>query len=92
MYQAGYKNIVNMDISPAVIEQMEKQYPHMEWVTMDATNMTYPDGHFDIAIDKGTLDALVSGKNFDICEKMLKECMRVLKDTGQIILITYGSP
>lgn len=39
---------------------------------MDATNMTYKDGEFDVILDKGTLDALVSGKNYDICEKMLK--------------------
>jgi len=59
---------------------------------MDATTMTYPDGHFDCIIDKGTLDALISGKNFDICENMLKECMRVTKEAGQLIQITYGSP
>ena len=67
MYQAGYHHIVNIDISPTVIEQMAAEYPHMEWRTMDATHMDYPEGHFDVAIDKGTLDALISGKNFDIC-------------------------
>lgn len=35
---------------------------------MDATNMnTVADKSFDCAIDKGTLDALISGKNLDIC-------------------------
>lgn len=29
--------------------------------------MSYPDKYFDCVIDKGTLDALISGKNFDIC-------------------------
>jgi ubiquinone/menaquinone biosynthesis C-methylase UbiE len=71
MFEAGYKDIINIDISPSVIEQMNKQYPHMVWEVMDATEMTYPDGHFDCVIDKGTLDALISGKNFDICEAML---------------------
>jgi ubiquinone/menaquinone biosynthesis C-methylase UbiE len=45
-----------------------------------------------VIIDKGTLDALISGKNMEICEKMLRESMRVLKKDGQFILITYGSP
>jgi ubiquinone/menaquinone biosynthesis C-methylase UbiE len=60
---------------------------------MDGTNMHSLSNHtFDAVIDKGTLDALISGKNMDICEKMLRESMRILKKDGQFILITYGSP
>ena len=92
MYEAGYKDIINIDISPSVIEQMSKQFPHMVWEVMDATKMSYPDQYFDVILDKGTLDALISGRNYDICEAMLRDCMRVTKDTGQLILITYGSP
>ena len=31
---------------------------------MDATDMKYKNGEFDVVIDKGTLDALISGKNY----------------------------
>jgi ubiquinone/menaquinone biosynthesis C-methylase UbiE len=71
---------------------MKAKYPHMVWEVMDATKMSYPDGHFDVVLDKGTLDALISGKNFDICEAMLQDCMRVTNPEGQLIQITYGSP
>ena len=65
----------------------------MKWVVMDATNMdTIKDNTFDVVIDKGTLDALISGKNPQICQKMLKQSIRILKKDGQIVLITYGSP
>lgn len=65
----------------------------MKWEVMDATDMnSISDQTFDVIIDKGTLDALISGHNIDICVKMLKESMRVLKKNGQFILITYGSP
>lgn len=44
MYIAGYQNIFNIDISPAVIKQMKKisvenGYDKMKWEVMDATNM-----------------------------------------------------
>lgn len=92
MWQTGYKNIINIDISPTVIQQMKTQFPQMIWEVMDATKMSYSDGQFDVIIDKGTLDALISGKNYDICQGLLKECMRVTKQNGQVLLITYGSP
>ena len=79
MWEAGYKDITNIDISPSVIQQMKAQFPQMVWEVMDATAMTYRDGEFDVIIDKGTLDALVSGKNYDVCQGMLRECMRVAK-------------
>ena len=41
MFEAGYKNIVNIDISPTVIEQMQALSPGMEWLVMDATAMTF---------------------------------------------------
>jgi hypothetical protein len=44
----------------------------MIWEVMDATKMNYQDGEFDVAIDKGTLDALISGKNYNICTAMLQ--------------------
>jgi EEF1A lysine methyltransferase 4 len=71
MYQNGYKNIVNIDISPSVIDQMKEKFPYMVWEVMDATKMSYKDGEFDVILDKGTLDALISGKNYDICQGML---------------------
>lgn len=64
--------MVNIDISPSVIQQMKKEFPDLEWEVMDATKMTYKDSEFDAIIDKGTLDALISGKNYDICEEMLR--------------------
>ena len=41
MFEVGYKNIVNIDISPAVIEQMKTASPNMEWLVMDATVMDF---------------------------------------------------
>ena len=80
MYEAGYEDILNIDIAPSVIDQMkqasiEKGYDlnKIKWETMDATNMEgIKDNSIDVLIDKGTLDALISGGDLEICVKMLK--------------------
>ena len=64
MFKNGYGNVVNIDISPSVIAQMKEQFPDLVWQVMDATDLQYKDGEFDVVMDKGTLDALISGKNF----------------------------
>ena len=67
MYDAGFKNITNIDISPVCIEQMARSNLHradMSWVEMDALNMSFPEETFDIVIDKSTLDAILCGDNY----------------------------
>ena len=63
MFKNGYSNVVNIDISPSVIAQMKEQFPDLVWEVMDATDLQYKDGQFDVVMDKGTLDALISGRN-----------------------------
>jgi 2-polyprenyl-3-methyl-5-hydroxy-6-metoxy-1,4-benzoquinol methylase len=61
LFQDGYKNVVSMDYSPVVIEKMKKKYPHLDWVVMDVTDMnTVETGTYDMVIDKGVMDALVT--------------------------------
>ena len=95
LYNHGYKNIYNMDISSVVIEQMKfrnKDRPEMMHHTMDCTKMDYPDAEFDIAIDKSTIDALLCGDSaFVNVAKMTKEISRVLKPGGKYLCITYGN-
>ena len=55
--------------------------------------MKYPDGYFDIAIDKSTIDAILCGDNaFLNVARMTKEIQRVLKEGGVYIAISYGKP
>ena len=80
MYDEGYKNIVNNDISEVCIETMKKRNeqkrPEMKWDVMDITKMSYPDETFDIVIDKSTMDALLCGgsKAHSTVAYMVKEC------------------
>lgn len=39
---------------------------------MDALNMTFEDGKFDYVIDKGTMDALIAGRDLTPAIDLLK--------------------
>lgn len=97
LYEAGYKSIVNIDISSVCIEQMKERYsqshPDMDFITMDATKLDLPSESFDVVIDKGTLDAILCGTDsYENAAAMLKEISRVLKPAGSLLVITYGQP
>ncbi|KAK0467185.1 S-adenosyl-L-methionine-dependent methyltransferase [Desarmillaria tabescens] len=106
MYDDGYKNIVNVDYSSVVIEQMQKRHgvdrSEMEWRVMDVRELEFGDDHFDVAIDKGTMDAMMTAKG-DVwdppeqvvsdCTKEVDEVIRVLrKSTGLFLYLTFGQP
>ena len=44
MYDDGYHNIINIDISPTVIQNMKERNQHraeMEWIAMNALKMEF---------------------------------------------------
>ncbi|OMH84867.1 Endothelin-converting enzyme 2 [Zancudomyces culisetae] len=64
MYNDGYSDIVNIDFSETVIEQMSTRTANtgMVWEVMDVCDIKYPASEFDYIIDKGTMDALMCEK------------------------------
>ncbi|CAI2378812.1 unnamed protein product [Moneuplotes crassus] len=96
MYDAGYEDIENIDISPVVIDQMSKRNQDrskMKWEIMDCTELKYESDTFDICIDKSTIDALLCGDNaFLNVATMTKEVQRVLKPGAIYFVVSYGSP
>ncbi|KAK8883191.1 Endothelin-converting enzyme 2 [Tritrichomonas musculus] len=103
IYDQGYKNITNCDGSPSCISLMKSEDTRgMKW---DVVNLLerfpYSDSSFDFALDKATLDALITEKAdkwepdpeaFEISEKYFKEVDRVLKPDGIFIQISFGQP
>jgi ubiquinone/menaquinone biosynthesis C-methylase UbiE len=96
MYDDGYTNITNIDISGIVIKQMTERNVKrvsMKDEIMDVRDIKYPDNHFDLAIDKSTIDALLCGDEaFINVAKMTKEIQRTLKVGAAYMVISYGKP
>lgn len=96
MYDDGYKNIKNIDISHNVINAMKirnKDRTGMTYEEMDVRDLKYEDNTFDLAVDKSTIDALLCGDNaFINVAKMIKEVQRVLKVGGYYMIVSYGTP
>lgn len=97
MYDDGYIHSTNVDISQVVTKAMQEKYrdkqPTMNYLHMDARNMDFDANHFDAAVDKGTLDAILCGEGSTAnANKMLSEVHRVLKHNGVYFVISYGQP
>lgn len=95
MYDVGYHNITNIDISDTVIRQMNeknnKTRGELTYEKMDATQMTYEDGTFSVAVDKGTLDALAvdqEEKTLATVNAMFEEVSRVLRLGGRYVIVS----
>ncbi|KAH7830637.1 putative Endothelin-converting enzyme 2 E (Ece2E) [Monocercomonoides exilis] len=95
--KAGYLNVTNIDYSPVVIEQMKKKYsdslPNAKWLVMDGLSLKFPDASFHVVCEKGTLDAVLCGEDFEVnARKFNREMSRVLKHGGQFISMTFERP
>lgn len=105
MYDDGFKNIVNTDYSSVLIDNMKTRHeqvrPEMEWHEMDIRNLTFESDSFDVAIDKGTMDAMMTSKGdvwdppedvVESCNREVDEVLRVLRPGGIFIYLTFGQP
>ncbi|KIO20014.1 hypothetical protein M407DRAFT_142136 [Tulasnella calospora MUT 4182] len=104
MWQDEYRNIVNIDYSGVVIGKMKSKYEDrdgMEWLEMDVRELTFENNSFDVAIDKGTMDAMMAVKGdvwnpppqvVDDCTREIDEAIRVLRPGGIFIYLTFGQP
>uniref|UniRef100_A0A0K8SVF3 Methyltransferase domain-containing protein n=2 Tax=Lygus hesperus TaxID=30085 RepID=A0A0K8SVF3_LYGHE len=95
LYDVGYRNITNIDISKTAIKQMKSLHgetrPEMIFEEMDALNMTFGSENFNVVFDKGTLDALFSDDKPETrgrINKFINEIDRVLRVGGRYIVVS----
>lgn len=88
--------VVNVDISPVVIEQMRlmDQLPGQTWQVADCRSMPqYEDASFGTVLDKGTLDAvLCSSHGTADAAAYISEVYRLLVPGGVFLLVSLGQP
>ncbi|XP_053315318.1 EEF1A lysine methyltransferase 4 [Spea bombifrons] len=104
LHKEGVSPVVSIDYSPVCITEMARKHagiPDMRWLVMDARQLTFPDGSFDLVIEKGTLDAMMVGERdpwrvspdtISLVDQVLSEVSRVLSPTGCFISITFSAP
>lgn len=98
MYDTGMcEDIVNIDISEAVIRQMQERSagkrPKMSYLLMDVLQMDFPDAHFQVVLDKGTLDAILTDDEEATLSKvdtMFAEVSRVLQVGGRYLCVSLA--
>ncbi|CAI5776318.1 eEF1A lysine and N-terminal methyltransferase isoform X3 [Podarcis lilfordi] len=97
LYDEGYQDITNVDISEVVIKQMQERNAHlrpkMTYMVMDVLQMDFPDERFQVVLDKGTLDALLTdGEETTLsrAERMFAEISRVLQFGGRYLCVTLA--
>ncbi|GJJ11115.1 hypothetical protein Clacol_005346 [Clathrus columnatus] len=68
---------------------------------MDVRALIFENNYFDIAIDKGTMDAMMTVKGdvwnpppqvIENCNKEVDEVIRTLRPTGHFLYLTFGQP
>ncbi|XP_055498232.1 eEF1A lysine and N-terminal methyltransferase isoform X2 [Leucoraja erinacea] len=97
MYDVGYQSITNIDISPAVISHMKERNgarrPAMAFAKMDVGQMEFADSQFQVVLDKGTLDAIMTDESEGTLrkvEEMFGEIGRVLRLGGRFLCISLA--
>ncbi|XP_023674288.1 EEF1A lysine methyltransferase 4 isoform X1 [Paramormyrops kingsleyae] len=104
MYQRGFRSITNVDYSSVCVETMASRHfdcPGMTWLKMDVRQLEFPEGTFDVVLEKATLDAMmvderdpwhVSTETANLLHQVLKEASRLLRPAGRFISITFAQP
>lgn len=100
--------IVNLDFSPVVINQMQQRYRQsgleakdmellghtMKFVCDDIRNgLPFENDSFDLIICKGTFDAILCGVGPNDAKRVVADCASVLTTGyGCLFLVSYSNP
>jgi len=94
LWDYGITDVAGIDFCEIVITFMEERKnivdrESIQYHLMDIREMTFPDEHFDIILDKGCLDCLIcTPKTVENVEQAMTQISRVLKPNGHFLLVS----
>jgi ubiquinone/menaquinone biosynthesis C-methylase UbiE len=74
------EDITAINISKEQLKVCRENAPDCTFIEMDATELEFPDGHFD------TIICVEAAQHFDTREKFLREACRVLAPQGRLVM------
>lgn len=104
---SGVTQILSTDLSAVLIERMTERArkeglpSSLEWRVADFTALPMAASEFDVVIEKGGIDCLLTGVRDpwslppDVqatCKSVISEAHRVLRASGVFISITFSAP
>ncbi|KAI9193583.1 S-adenosyl-L-methionine-dependent methyltransferase [Polychytrium aggregatum] len=111
MYEDGFKHQANVDYSLPCIEAMakrcEEKCPEIRWIHGDIFQLSpdvFAEPQFDVALDKGTMDAFLTTRTQEddpwnpserirsVARNYLTQVAAVLKPGGRFIHVTWEQP
>jgi SAM-dependent methyltransferase len=103
IYDAGFQDITNVDVSATCIELMAKSDTRgMKWQIANLLEpFPFASNSFDFVLDKGTLDALITDRAdkwepeedvYETAAIYFREIARVLNGGGIFLQISFGQP
>jgi SAM-dependent methyltransferase len=96
LYKDGFKYLINLDISRAVLAHMQTKYgdthPGLSFIAGDATQTGWPSEVVDVIVDKGTLQSLLLLRDgVSRVQAFAREMWRILRPGGKMIQIMGSS-
>lgn len=91
LVENGAANVTGVDFSADVVASMaarsKEAHPGILWVTGDAAEVDLAAGAYDLAVDVGTLDAILLGAE-GWAEKVLAQAHKALRPNGTFISVS----
>lgn len=74
-----------MDFSSIVVDQMSERYAAdagVQWKCADVRSLPFPNHKFDVAFDKGTLDAMIYGSPWNPPDETKENTNKYIKEVA----------
>ena len=81
----GYTDQISVDFSYTIITQMQSKYPDLEWRVDDVRHLQLDDRTVNVAIDKGTMDAMLYGSPWDPPEEVRDNVAKYVGEVARIL-------